>query len=67
MLDDKELMTVSEVAEILRVDSTTVRRWIKNGSLDAVTLPHMNKRCAYRIRRSTVDAMLNPGSLAVAS
>ena len=64
MHDDKELLTVGEVADILRVDSTTVRRWIKNGVLEAVTLPHVNKRCAYRIRRETVDALLNQSSAA---
>jgi excisionase family DNA binding protein len=62
----EELLTVSEVADILRVDSTTVRRWVKNGILEAVVLPHVNKRQAYRIKRQTVDKLLNP-SLAVAS
>ncbi len=53
-----ELLTVSEVAKSLRVDDTTVRRWIKSGVLEAVTLPHANKRCAYRIRRSTLSKLL---------
>ena len=61
-----QLMTVNEVADVLRVDATTVRRWIKHGILAAVSLPHLNKRQAYRIRRCTLDALLN-GSLAVAS
>jgi excisionase family DNA binding protein len=56
---DDQLLTVSEVAEILRVDSTTVRRWIKNGILEAVSLPHVNTRQAYRIKRLTVNAILN--------
>ena len=63
-MNDQELLTVNEVAEILRVDSTTVRRWIKNGVLEAVTLPHVNKRCAYRVRRETVDKVLNQSSAA---
>jgi excisionase family DNA binding protein len=62
-----ELLTVSEVADILRVDSTTVRRWVNNGILDAISLPHANKRCAYRIKRETVDRLLNTSSLAMAS
>lgn len=53
-----ELLTVQEVANILRVDDTTVRRWLKKGALDAVALPHVNKRMAYRIRRSTLDKLL---------
>jgi excisionase family DNA binding protein len=53
------LLTVSEVAQILRVDDTTVRRWVKQGTLEAVILPHVNDRHAYRIKRETLDALLN--------
>lgn len=53
-----ELLTVSEVAQILRVDDTTVRRWVKTGALVAVTLPHANARQAYRIKRETVNKIL---------
>ena len=55
---NSDLLTVSEVADILRVDDTTVRRWVKNCVLAAVTLPHLNKRHAYRIHRATVDLIL---------
>lgn len=54
----KNLLTVAEVAEILRVDGTTVRRWVKNGALDAIMLPHVNIRHAYRIRLATVEAII---------
>lgn len=54
-----DLMTVSEVADALRVDSTTVRRWVKNGVLEAVVLPHLNKRMGYRIKRSTLETLLS--------
>ncbi|HZR43850.1 MAG TPA: helix-turn-helix domain-containing protein [Ktedonobacteraceae bacterium] len=53
-----ELLTVSEVARILRVDDTTVRRWVKQGALEAVILPHVNERQAYRIKRETLDKVL---------
>lgn len=53
-----ELLTVAEVARILRVDDTTVRRWVKLGALEAVTLPHQNERQSYRIKRETVDKLL---------
>lgn len=56
--DEAELLTVREVAKQLRVDDTTVRRWIKNGVLEAITLPHRGARQAYRIRRSTLDSLL---------
>lgn len=58
--DDSDLLTVHEVAKQLRVDDTTVRRWIKNGVLEAIALPHMNERQAYRIRKSTLDNLLAP-------
>ena len=59
--DQEELLTVREVARRLRVDDTTVRRWIKNGSLEAITLPHRGKRQAYRVKKSTMDKLLqNP-------
>lgn len=60
-----ELLTVREVARRLRVDDTTVRRWIKHGTLEAVSLPHVGKRQAYRVRRSTIDTLLNQPALSV--
>lgn len=53
------LLTVREVARILRVDDTTVRRWVKQGALEAVVLPHVNARQAYRIKSETVAKLLN--------
>jgi excisionase family DNA binding protein len=54
-----ELLTVSEVAHILRVDDTTVRRWITQGILEAVVLPRVNKRQGYRVKRSVLNNLLN--------
>ena len=54
----EELLTVQEVAARLRVNEATVRRWIKNGSLEAIKLPHRGKREIYRVRRSTLSAVL---------
>lgn len=53
-----ELLTVSEVAKTLRVDDTTVRRWVKQGTLEAVVLPHVGDRQAYRIKRETLEKVL---------
>lgn len=52
-----KLLTVSEVANILRVDDATVRRWVKQGTLEAVRLPG-ELRQAYRIKRETLDKVL---------
>ena len=53
-----DLLTVSEVADILRVDATTVRRWVKYGILAAISLPHARKRQSYRIKRETLEKLL---------
>ncbi len=59
MAEEKhDLLTVREVARRLRVDDTTVRRWIKSGALEAITLPHRAKRQAYRVKQSTLDVLL---------
>ncbi|GCE45755.1 excisionase family DNA binding protein [Thermosporothrix hazakensis] len=58
-----ELLTVREVARQLRVDDTTVRRWIKTGALEAVTLPHRGKRRGYRVRKITLDQLLSGSTL----
>jgi len=55
---EDELLTVREVADIFRVDDTTVRRWIKEDALEAIILPHLNERQGYRIRRSVINAIL---------
>ena len=57
-----ELLTVKEVARFLRVDHKTVRRWIKIGALDVIILPHQGERQAYRVKKSTLDTLLEvPG------
>ena len=66
MSNDNDLLTVAEVAQILRCDATTVRRWVKSGILDAVSLPHLNKRQSYRIKRETLDKVLTTSTAEVA-
>lgn len=61
--DIEELLTVREVARRLRVDDTTVRRWIKSGALEAITLPHRGRRQAYRVKKSTLDKLLKSPQL----
>ncbi len=58
-----ELLTVSEVAQILRVDDTTCRRWIKAGTLKAIRLPHVSARQSYRISRETLNEVLTTQTL----
>lgn len=55
---ESDLLSTSEVARKLRVDHSTVLRWIYVGALEAIELPHKRERTVYRIRRQTIDAML---------
>jgi excisionase family DNA binding protein len=57
----EDLLTVREVATRLRVDTTTVRRWIAQGLLEVVVLPHTGKRRAYRVKKATLDRLLQTG------
>lgn len=54
----EELLTISEVAKRLRVDQSSVRRWIKLGAMEAVVLPHKGKRQIHRVKRETLDRVL---------
>jgi hypothetical protein len=41
-----------------RVDDITVCRWVKQGVLEAIILPHKNERQAHLIKREALDTML---------
>lgn len=60
MPNEDEFLTVSEVAEILKVNDQTVRNWIDRGELTAVRVGARR----VRIRQSDLDAFIastNPG------
>lgn len=55
----QDLFTVPEIARILRCNDTTVRRWIKQGSLEAIALPSpTGQKQIHRIKRETLDKLL---------
>lgn len=56
--EQEQLLTCREVAQRLRVGEITVRRWIACGSLQAIALPHANKRASYRIKLSVLNAIV---------
>ena len=58
--EPEKLLTIWEVARALRVNYYTVKRWIKSGSLEAVTLPHRGKRQTHRIKQSVLDVLKTP-------
>jgi excisionase family DNA binding protein len=53
-------LTVTEVAEALAVDGTTVRRWIKMGVMEASLLPQSKNgsRLVYRIHEDVISKIL---------
>ena len=53
------LLSVGEVAIKLRVDSTTVRRWIRRGCLEAIALPNSGVRVVYRIDDKIVSKIIH--------
>ena|SRR5947209_1592605 len=56
VLEDS-LLTVAEVAEILKLNQQTVRNWIDQGSLPAVRLGRR-----VRIRRSELERLIDEGA-----
>ena len=58
MADDTpgEWLTVQDVAELLKVNEETVRRWIRGGEL--VVLDLGGARAGYRIRRDELDRFI---------
>ena len=57
MPTDDRLLTVNEVAELMRVSNMTIYRLIKAGEINATRVGR-----SYRLRQRDVDAYLTKGS-----
>ena len=55
-MGDDELMTVPEVAAMLRLNDQTVRKWLRDGRLPGIYLG--SRTAGWRVRRSDVTAFL---------
>jgi predicted site-specific integrase-resolvase len=53
---EQEYFTPRQVAQRLRVDYTTVIRWIKTGLLDVETIQE-GRRNRHRIKQSVIEAI----------
>jgi excisionase family DNA binding protein len=53
---EEELLTVPEVATLLKLNEQTVRRWLRSGRLVGVSLG--SRQAGWRVRRSEVDKLL---------
>ena len=49
-----ELLTVPEVAAMLRLNEQTVRRWLRDGTLPGFRFGQ-NRKAGWRVRRSELD------------
>lgn len=58
---EKDYLTPTGVARRLRVDDTTVRRWIRLGILEAQTISE-GKRYRHRIKRNIVELLVKPNN-----
>lgn len=53
-----ELLTLREVANILRVGPEAVRLWIRDGIFQAIRTPGRTHQL-YRVKRETIEDLLN--------
>lgn len=54
-IGEDEWMTVQDVANHLKVDAETVRRWVRNGELKVLALGTSN-RAGYRILKRDLES-----------
>ena len=55
--DERErLLTVAEVAERLRVNPETVRRWLRSGELSGIPL---GPKAGYRVSEAELEAFID--------
>jgi excisionase family DNA binding protein len=56
---EQEYITPHEIAKRLRVDESTVRRWIRTGILEAETI-RQGRRNRHRIKKDILSAIEHP-------
>ena len=59
-MSPEDVVTVADIARILKLNSQTVRNWIAGGSLPAM---HVGRRV--RVRWGDVEAMMKPAGPAI--
>lgn len=52
---EPELLTVSEVADYMRVGEETVRRWLRDSELAGI---HLGRGASWRVRRSDLETFI---------
>jgi excisionase family DNA binding protein len=62
IMQQQELLTVAEVARILRLHPQTIRTWIKSGTMEGVRIGPKK----FRVARGELERVLNGEPVAVA-
>lgn len=57
---DNKYCTVTEVARLLRVDQSTIRRKLKEGAIEYIELPGRSSRKVKRIPEQALARLLKP-------
>lgn len=56
--EKQDWLTIPDVAKRLRVHTATIRRWIDQGTLPAIVLPHRGKRRIHLIKMSVFQRIV---------
>lgn len=59
MADEDELLTVAEVAVILKVHEQTARKWVREGKIPGIYMG--SRQAGYRVKRSTIERIKAEG------
>lgn len=59
MPDPEELLTVAEIAVILKLHEQTARKWVREGKIPSIYMG--SRQAGYRVKRSTVDRIIAEG------
>jgi len=54
-----DLLTPKEVAQQLRVNECTVRRWVRENKMRGISLPGSGKKVRIRIYKQEVDKIVD--------
>ena len=61
-IPDVRLLTLTEVATVLRVDQGTVKRWIRKGKIRSIRTPGGHHRCFAEEIEAMVGTMAGDGA-----
>jgi excisionase family DNA binding protein len=58
-MPEDDLLTVAEVAAILKLHEQTARKWVREGKIPGIYMG--SRQAGYRVKRSTIDRIAAEG------